>query len=86
MSRALRRAAGQQSRLVHVFAQPSESGSGRWVDLILFVVADGVEAAEGYAATLLRGVLAECDTGLELVRCAVELFLPAAEAQLGGEM
>lgn len=66
------------SGLVHVYAQASGAGT----DLILFVVADAVEAAEGYAAEVLGRALTVCGTGSELVRCTVELFLPAAEAQL----
>ena len=81
----MRRAAGKQSHLVHVFAQPAEDTSECVVNLILFVVADGVEAAEGYAADLLRQVLAEDGSGLELIHCAVELFIPAVEAQLSGD-
>lgn len=76
---AVRRAARPGEGLSHVYAQPSDVG----MDLVLFVIADAVEAAEQFAAALLCRALANTGTGLQLAECVVDLFIPGTEAQFG---
>jgi hypothetical protein len=65
-------------RLAHVYVRPAARGA----ELVLFVLADGLEAAEDFARFLTEGALNASELGLSLASCVATLFLPAAEAAL----
>ncbi|MHA6758666.1 hypothetical protein [Streptacidiphilus sp. PAMC 29251] len=74
----VRRAARPCEGLGHVYAQASDVG----MDLVLFMVADAVEVAERFAIAVLDRALASSGSGLRIIECAVDLFIPGTEARM----
>ncbi|AUG79417.1 hypothetical protein CFP65_4689 [Kitasatospora sp. MMS16-BH015] len=78
LTEAVWREAGEDDLLSHVYAQPGGPG----LELVLFLRAERIEAAEQVAGELVRrGVVAE-GLPFTVTHCAVDLLLPDFEGRL----
>jgi hypothetical protein len=76
--RLVREAAGSGDGLQHIYVQATRCGA----DVVVFLLADGLAAAERTAAGLIERARQAGLVGCEPTTCEVELIVPFAEAAL----